>query len=390
MSRFLKAYSNYISTLTDAPIEFGQASALTILGMTAIGRRWIDRGSGIRPNLFTMLVAGSSVDRKSTSVAAAIEVLKAVEPQRVGPKDFTAESLTFHMRKRPIKTRNKMILPLEEFGEFLAVAKRGYGQTLMSTLCNLYDGNDFERLRSRKKPLHVEKPRLAILGGVSFGMLEKFSEPVDWATGFFSRMLFIQGLTRPPPMISQPAKDRRAEDLAIASLIDLRDEMKANPKALPIDKSAEAVYRQLTQKMVLSDDPSISAYRERLLTSTWKLALIFQVDLNPQQPIAAPAMELASDLAFKIWVSFNVAYSRTSGSNRAKLTNRLWRRIGEKGSEGISKRDLYRSAHVPIDEFLPSIEMLKQLGVIEISSRKREIWYRILEEFAEIDCYSTV
>lgn len=383
MSRFLAAYSNYISTLTDAPVEFGQASALTILGMTAIGRRWIDRGSGIRPNLFTMLVAGSSVDRKSTSVAAAMDILREVEPYRVGPKDFTAEGLTFHMRKRPTKTRNKMVLPLEEFGELLAVAKRGYGQTLTSTLCNLYDGNDFERFRSRKKSIIVEKPRLAILGGVSFGMLEKFSDPVDWATGFFSRMLFIQGSTRTKVMMNQPTKDRQAEALAIAKLVDLRNEIKATPKALSVLPSAENIYLQLAARMITADDPAISAYRERLLTSTWKIALIYQIDIDPQAPIGDSAMEKAVDFAFKVWVSFHVAYTRTSKSDRAKIANRVWRRISNAGPEGIQRRDLYRQAHLSVDEFLPAVEILKQLGVIESFNKNKSVFYRILETYFE-------
>jgi hypothetical protein len=100
LSRFLAAYHDLFFSSTDACPEYALASGLACLSTISLSRRWIERGGGIHPNLYLLLVGESSRDRKSTSIKMAQGLLADVEESRLGPGDFTSEGLVFHMRKR--------------------------------------------------------------------------------------------------------------------------------------------------------------------------------------------------------------------------------------------------------------------------------------------------
>lgn len=368
MSRFLAAYQTLFSKSTDAPREFGHAGALNCLSGIALGRRWIDRGGGIRPNLYMMLVAGSSSDRKSTSVRLSMNLLEAVAPERVGPDDFTAEGLLKYMRPRKGKgkTRNKLVLGIEEFGQTLA-AKGSYAETLGATLCKLYDGSDFTRVRATSQMLTISKPRIGVFAAVAYGMLEQFADPREWATGFYSRFLFVTPLFWGPKYTTVPPTAKHEFDAARLALASLQDELKQAPGPMAVLPSAEQLHAQYAASFPNFDDnPIWAAQRERTLYSVWKLAMLYQIDDDPHAPISPYAMDSAITFARRSWRGFKKIHAATASDEFSRLANKISDRIRESGTEGFAKREILRSFNLTVGKLVPILDTLVKMGAVEI------------------------
>lgn len=369
MSRFLVPYAQYVAQRTDAPVEFGHAAGLMCLSGVAIGRRWLS--NGLHPNLFMLLVGPSSRDRKSTSINLGMEILEDVEPQRMGPGDFTMEGLLNQMRttKDSDPEKSRCVIPIPEFGTYLAQGKKSYmigGSTL---LCQLYDGDTVIRARA-KDQIVVKNPRVCVIGGCAHGMLEKYVETVDWEGGFFARMMFVLGKTKLADFSAKPPENPSARDAVRAALRDLSNELKAFPGVHPMDMAAMHAYDTYVRSIPdRTGDPATVAQRERLLNTISKLALLYQIDDNPSSPIGLQAMTNAIAFSMHCWESFKYAYGLSSGTYLNKLARKLWREIsdGEEagpGSRKIRRRDLMRKFHMNLTDVVPLIKTLKDAGLV--------------------------
>ena len=385
MSQFLAAFERYAVTVTDAPMDFLHAAGLACLSTVSLSRRWIERGNGIHPNLFLMLLAGSSADRKSTAVKLGVDLLEKVEKSRVGPTDFSGEGLISSLAARgDVKPKTRIILPVSEFGNYLATASRQHGATLSPTLCQVYDGDSFSRVRSGKPVQRIVKPRVSMLGGVAFGMLTKYGDPTDWVTGFYARILWIMPSQRRPRFSLAPEPDRAAGRIAHENLADLRLQLKAGPKPLGIDPKALSVYEEFAESVPADHaDPAIAATRERLMNAVWKLALIYQIDLDHDAPISRQATDSAVQFAKRSWDAFKIAYAASSGSALGRNANRIWVAVSAAPDGFTPRRELYRRLHIPVDEFMPAMDVLLKLGVVRQRTKDRQVGLEVLELYKE-------
>lgn len=384
MSQFLAAFERYAVTVTDAPMDFLHAAGLACLSTVSLSRRWIERGTGIHPNLFLMLLAGSSADRKSTAVRLGTELLERVEKNRVGPTDFSGEGLIANLATRgDVKAKTRIILPISEFGNYLATASRQHGTTLSPTLCQIYDGESFSRSRSGKPLQRIIKPRVSMLGGVAFGMLAKYGDPTDWVTGFYARILWVMPSQRRARLSIIPEPDRIAERIARESLADLRLQLKAAPRSLDIDPAALRVYDEFAASIPEDHaNPAAAATRERLMNAVWKLALIYQIDLDHNAPISRQATDSAVQFAQRAWDSFKIAHAASSGSQLGRNANRIWAACGDAGNF-VTQRELYRRLHIAVDEFMPAVQVLITLGVVRQRLEGGQKGFKVLEPYKE-------
>lgn len=383
MSRFLAPYMSYVAQQTDAPGEFGHAAGLMCLSGIAIGRRWLP--SGLHPNLYMLLVGPSSRDRKSTSISLGIDIFEDVEPQRMGPSDFTQEGLIAAMRttKDSDPEVARKVISIPEFGSYLAQGKKSYmigGSTL---LCQLYDGDTVTRARA-KDTLVVKKPRLSLIGGCAHGMLEQYVEKVDWEGGFFARMVFVLGRTKTHDYTSLPTKNDALRDVVRAALRDLSNELKAMPGAHPIDQAAQQMYDHYVRSIPdRSGDPATVAQRERLLNTIPKLALLYQLDQHAASPINVHSMQAAIAFSQHAWESFRYAYGLSAGSYKTKLSKRVWRKISSSPNRMLRRRELLRAFTLNLGELTPIIDELKKLGAISEFSKDGSQTFFAVTPFTE-------
>lgn len=378
MSRFLAAFETYFQRSTDAPREFGHTGGLSCLSAIALGRRWIQRGKGIHPNLYWVLVADSSRDRKSTSVELAESVVKAVEPERIGPNDFTPEGLADFMRPSAGgKPRNKLVVYDPEFGGFLARCTRSFGFGLPSFLCQLYDGQDFRPAR-RGKCTPVIEPRVSMLAACAYGMLKRYSDPAFWLNGFWARFVFVTPIAPRETFLLQPPTAMAEFDIACAALANLRRELKASRGPMTIELEAEQLYSTFAQSFAEGDDPIIAAQRERYLRAIWKLAVLYQVDENPQHPIGTAAVNRAITYISTAWQAFQRVYNDTEadieldGNEFANVLRRVAEHVKAAGPDGISRREILRIFHRRAYLLDAVIDTLIKYGVVDVVRRQSD------------------
>jgi len=371
MSRFLSSFETYFQKSTDAPKEFGHTAGLSCLSTVTLGRRWIQRGKGLHPNIFWILVAGSSKDRKSTSVDLAEGVIKVVEPERVGPNDFTPEGLADWMENPPRKgasssgkARRKITIFDSEFGGFLVRCSKSFGMGLPSMLCQLYDCQDFNPAR-RGRCTSIVDPRVSLLAACAYGMIEHYSQPEFWVDGFWARFVFVTPQAPKQVYLLQPVTASQDFDVACAALMDLRRELKNSRGAMQIVPAAEHLYNAYAT----SFDESKLTQRERYLRVVWKLATLYQIDDNPQHPIGPVAVDRAISYVSAAWQAFLKVYSETGGNEFARILSRVEERVKAAGSEGVPKRVILRAFHLKSGMLTAVLDVLMKFGAVQVQQR---------------------
>lgn len=398
MSRFLAAYEDLFAKSTDAPVEFGHAGGLAVLSTIALGRRWIERGaSRIKPNVFMLLTADSSRDRKSTSVSIAVDIIKEVDARRVGPDDFTAEGLVSFMRHRggenqqddedgefdtkKIVTKSRIVLPIEEFGTYLA-ASGSYAKTLAATMCRLYDGRRIEKVRaSGKTVIVVEDPLVTMLGGVAYGMLERYADETDWITGFFTRIVWVTPVNRRVPYVTPPPTPTTQRKIVVDAAQSIYNELvtSAHSGVMQLTPNANQIFQTFAENLKIDEkceDPAVVAQRERLLNVIWKLSILYQIDIDSSYDISDVAVQRACTFAQQAWTSFKLVYARCSGTRQGRLIRRVWEYVSAHGepskrkldgsyeSGGVTRRQLYRGLGMSVGDVIPILDMLYHGGII--------------------------
>lgn len=345
MSRFMGWWRSFFLTATDAPAVYGEGAGLAALGTLALGYRWLSTGNGIRPNVYMLLTGDSSVARKSTAVRFARKAVEELNPGLVGPRDYTMEGLYGWMQTKDETTgkgRNKFCLFSEEFGSDLARVE-AYGGTYKADLCALYDGDDFVKVRAKADPITISKPRVSMLGGVAYPLLTQYCSKDDWFIGFLMRFLFVSPIEMRPTWDLQPQFPKGAWDTAISGLASIYDEMTSMAKPLALTRPAEQLYRAFLKRLPVSDaqDAVTPVYTQRLGPNVLKLALLYQLDEDPQCDVTDVAMQSAISFAeYCLWPSFKHAY-RVSTLNEFDSALSTVAELAQR-DEGVTKAEVYR------------------------------------------------
>lgn len=346
MSRFMGWWRAFFLAATDSPAVYGEGAGLVALSTLTLGNRWLNIGTGIRPNVYMLLTGDSSVARKSTAVRFARKAIEEINPGLVGPRDYTMEGLYKWMAQKDEQTgksKNKFCLFSEEFGSDLARTE-AYGGTFKEDMCALYDGDDFQKVRAKSDTLTIAKPRVNLLGGVAYPLLTRYCSKDDWFTGFLMRFLFVSPTEMRPRWDIQPPFPRTQWDAAVQALAGLYEEMRDPPKPLSLTKAAEALYLHFLKNipvMETQDDVS-PVYTQRLGPNVLKLALLYQLDNDPHADVSDSAMQNAISFTnYCLWPSFRVAYkASTLNEFDSALAN-----VCELAArpEGVTKAEIYET-----------------------------------------------
>lgn len=359
MSRFMNSWRYFFLQATDASYDFAEASGLAILSTISLGRRWIDVGRGVNSNIYMMLTGESSVARKSTSVELAMKAISHVDDARVGPTDYTMEGLFRWMSEKDPGTneiRNRVCLFSEEFGADLA-RRETYAATMSEDFCALYDGGDISKVRAKTGSFTLTRPRVSLFAGSAYMMLEKYLSSRDWYSGFLPRFLFVEPRRLRPKWTIQPAWPKASWDAAVlVSLKLLRDDLvlgrQTGSDGLSLDQQARALYDGFMYQLDayvqgLGADTLLNVYIGRFSVQALKIALLYQIDIDPNVDIGAQAMTAAIDFCSQVcWPSFLNTFERTTardfdtvlrGVQQAAQTPPLG--TGHPG--GVSRRELF-------------------------------------------------
>ena len=241
----------YLQSMTDAPREFLFVS-MFMTAVAVIGNRVsMQVGSQrVKPNLYGVCLAGSTVGRKSTAVSFCTRYLRlteeALQEEEVRfrmPDSGSHEGLMESMREprllkkvegkgaKRIETeemevkevRNSGIACYSEFASFLDNLRKDYNKGMESFILEVYDGNSHTR-QLKGEQSRIENPCLSIFGASTLTQfLQRITEN-DKHSGFLQRIFYCfvadqRGKLR--SLIENRTPDEKMEALIASSLANM-------------------------------------------------------------------------------------------------------------------------------------------------------------------------
>lgn len=204
---FIDHYAEWANTLTDAPKQYHKAIGASILSTVMTPHISLRTSFGVFiPNIWIMILAGTTLTRKSTSLDIGRRLLDDVMEDYLLATDGSPEGLLTEMGTRDGKVS---LFHRDEITGFMsAVAHKEYMSGLLEGLTRLYDGQAETRILRRER-IEIKNPYLVIMSG---GIQTRMQEIVGMdhiRSGFLPRFIFVTGTTSPDQMrpIGPPSDD---------------------------------------------------------------------------------------------------------------------------------------------------------------------------------------
>lgn len=186
---FIERYIRWGCSLGDAAPQYHQAGAfMTLSGLLAGTIRLPTSFGTIIPNLWFMLLADTTLTRKSTAMDISVELLEEVDDEILLATDGSLEGLMQSLEIRPGKP--SLFLKDEFSGLIESMSKKDYMAGMAEALTKLYDGKTMKRVLKRET-VTVRDPCLLIFGGGIKTRVQSLLTLDHVASGFVPRFIFL-------------------------------------------------------------------------------------------------------------------------------------------------------------------------------------------------------
>jgi hypothetical protein len=327
--RLSRPFVEYLSLQTDAPEEFLYCAALMTV-QAAIGNRvYCQLGrQKVKSNLYVLLLAGSTVARKSTAVNIVKHYGRELEnavnagdefvPAGSCPVGFlmpdsgSLEGLIETMREPGVVKRfegkGKDKIEIEEpeqkdvlssgtavyseFAGFVDMIQREYNKGYESFILDVYDGQDHKRTLKREQS-YIKNPCLSIFGASTMTQFRQRIREDDKHTGYLQRFMFChvpESSRKRASLVEIGEPDREMEAWlvdALKSVYLAAKQLHDGEHPFRLSDDARAVYQaafdddQQYIKQLAKEDVEfagmLDGYFGRLDVMKIKVALIFAV-----------------------------------------------------------------------------------------------------------------
>jgi len=192
---FIERYMTWAKSLGDAAVQYHQAGAFVVLSSLLAGTVRLPTSFGvIKPNLWFMILADTTLTRKSTAMDIAMDLVLEIDPDCILATDGSIEGLMGSLSTRP--GRPSVFLRDEFSGLLEMISKKDYYAGMPEVLTKLYDGK-FQKRILRKETIEVRDPCLIIFAG---GIRNKITSILTFeqvSSGFMPRFIFITAESDP-------------------------------------------------------------------------------------------------------------------------------------------------------------------------------------------------
>lgn len=184
-------YINWAKSTVDSPPQYHIAGAFIILSALLAGNIRLQASFGtIKPNLWFMILADTTLTRKTTSMDRAMDFLEEINSDVVLATEGSIEGIFAQMAMRP---GLPSIFLRDEFSGLLqGMAKKDYMAGMGEMLTKLYDGKMLKRVLATKT-IDIKNPCFIMFtGGIKKRIFSLLSYD-DVVSGFLPRFLFVTG-----------------------------------------------------------------------------------------------------------------------------------------------------------------------------------------------------
>jgi hypothetical protein len=186
---FVEEYIEWARTIGDAAPQYHQAGAFVLLSSLLAGPVRLPTSFGmVMPNLWFMILADTTLTRKSTAMDLAVDLLVEIDDNAIMATDGSIEGLMGALQFRP--GRPSVFLRDEFSGLLEAMNKKDYYAGMAESFTKLYDGK-FQKRLLRRETIEVKDPVLILFAG---GIRERILQLLQYehvASGFLPRFVFI-------------------------------------------------------------------------------------------------------------------------------------------------------------------------------------------------------
>ncbi len=390
---WLAQYIDWAGTTgNQTPMIFHQAAGLWLLA-TAVGRRLYGEapwGVKIYPNLYLMLVAGTTFYRKSTAYKLAEQVARQAIPHMLMPTPGSPErfqealagrmpsnfdKLAREQQERLTKAQpfaaQRGLLKDEVAGLFGAINRKDYMVGMKDLLMELYDCPDYFDKDTQTGLNIVENAALSILGVTTPASLSCAVSTGDWDNGLLIRFAL---LSPEPNYTERPAAKqyRTVPQMLIDDLKALHDRLPAPQQSETGMKAPVSLrlnvqcweqcqsYGDWLRRMCdpgrdTELDDRLKGVYGRMHVQAFKLASLFAaldwLTTSDEAPtVTADHWNAAQALAEGWRQSAHRLLEQLDRSGEAvqekRHQDRMLAAIRESGQQGYVLRDLYRKMHL--------------------------------------------
>ena len=356
---FVERYIKWASAQTDAAVQYHQAGAFTILSSLLCGTVVLPTSYGrVVPNLWFMILADTTITRKSTSMDLAIDLISELDEDIVMATDTTVEGMMGVLSQRP--ARPSVFLKDEFSGLLDSMVRKDYMAGMPEMLTKLYDAKNLKRVL-KKEVIDVKRPRLILYAG---GIKNKVCSLITYehvSSGFMPRFIFITAETdlnkvRPmgPATLEGTTKEREAlsaemtlmqDHYQAQSMITINGDIKIeNSKEFitQLTSDAWARYNMLENDLMVmalkSDMPDIyTPVGVRLANSILKAAVLIAASRQRSQGVVVELHDMLLAIKYgEHWREY--AYEVVSNIGRSGYETMLMSVYSMVKEKGFMKR----------------------------------------------------
>ena len=335
---FFQPVVEYFSTMTDAPISFLHCSVFMMVSGVIGNRVFVPVGSQkLKVNLYLLLLADSTVGRKTTGINLAKKYLRLLEnrikaasearnaeffaPTQdngdeqvkfIMPDSGSLEGLIETMRepgiitvtqrdgKDKIQTQepeqktimNSGLALYSEFAALLDMVDKEYNKGYKTALIDFYDGNDYER-QLKKEHSVIKNPCLSMFAASTMTQFKQRIKEDDKHSGFLQRIAFVHETEQQralQSLIQISTPDEQAEESVLSGLekiYQMARFIQAGNEPFSISYEARETYQSefdfdatIIAHVSKTDKDFagiLQGYFGRLDVMRFKVALVFQV-----------------------------------------------------------------------------------------------------------------
>jgi len=391
-----KEYIEWAKSLGDAPLQYHQAGIFIVLSTLLTGAVRLPTSFGtILPNLWFMILADTTLTRKSTAMDIATDLLLDVDPDALLATDGSIEGMLSSLSTRP--GRPSLFLRDEFTGMMEQVLKKDYLSGMLETLTKLYDGKMQKRVLKRET-IEVREPILTLFAGGIKSKMHEILATEHVTSGFLPRFCFITAetdMTRMRPVGPPTAKSVGTRDKLIKRMDSMYEHYwsvvgnKYDEGKVKFGKSWNAEltddawrrYNMFEQQMV--DDALTSNQHElytpvfsRLAISGLKAAVLIAAANRLEDNVVVTEQDLIKAFAYvEMWREHSLNVIGNVGMTVAE--RQIERTLGYiRRKPGISRSELMRNMKLMARDADNILATLEQRGIV---NRKSQKFYPIME-----------
>lgn len=383
---WIERYIKWAGGLGDAAKQYHQAGGFVALSAVLSGAVRLPTSFGtLIPNLWFMILADTTLTRKTTAMDVAMDMLDEMDDELLLATDGSLEGLLSALSTRP---KRPSIFLRDEFSGLLEqMNKRDYMAGMPEMLTKLYDGKVQKRLL-RKETITVKDPVLIIFAGGIRSKTQEILSTEQIASGFLPRFIFITAesdVSKVQPLGPPTDRDWGArssiqnELREIAEYYDEQVQNTINGKVIKslakrmwraeLTKNAWGRYNQLEALMmkmgVATNKPEVyTPVYDRLGKSILKAATLIAASRQRDDRVVVTETDMIQAIKYGDgWLHYAKEIIVNVGqTGDEKKLQTIYKAIMR--SAGISRSILMQTYHLNARDTTAILETLEQRGLI--------------------------